>query len=212
MLAGALCVIAATVAAVQVLLLLDRSLGHPPGWRQAAIPLGFALVAGPFLLWTLRREGSGRAWLRLRAPVPGTGGRLAWIAALGMLSMWGVALACAQFPAYRRMVEGQVDLGGWHGPAELLRAAFFLGAMPAFFEELYFRGYLLDRLGRHWGPLGALLAQTALFAPLHGPAAPVAAVLGLLNGTLVLVGGSLWPGMVLHLANNLLALAALRVP
>jgi membrane protease YdiL (CAAX protease family) len=115
-------------------------------------------------------------------------------------------------PGYRRLVEAQGDVGGWRTLPEFARAGFFLAAVPAFFEELYFRGYLLDRLERHWGPRAALLAQAALFAPLHGPAAPVAAALGLVNGSMALTGRSLWPGILLHLLNNLLVVAALRTP
>jgi uncharacterized protein len=208
-LAGALCVLAMMLVAMQLLLLVDRSLGHPPGLRQASIPLAFALCAGPFMLWTLRRPGPDRAWLLLGPPARGTGGRLAATAALGLAGIWGTALLCSLLPGYRQLVAAQADLGSWKPPAELLRATIFLAAMPAFFEELYFRGYLMGRLKESWGPRVALLAQAALFAPLHGPAAPVAAVIGLVNGSLALAGGSLWPGIALHFLNNLLVVAAL---
>jgi hypothetical protein len=95
---------------------------------------------------------------------------VAGIAVAGVLGIWTVAWLCSLLPGYRTMLEAQGEVAGWRTPAELVRAGFFLAATPAFFEELFFRGYLLDRLGRHWGPRAALLAQAALFAPLHGPA------------------------------------------
>ena len=210
MLAGALCVLAAMLLVMQGLLLVDGSLGHPAGLRQACIPLAFALTAGPFLLWTLRRPGEGRRWLRLGAPAAGTAGRLARIAVLGMVAVWATALLCTLLPGYRQLVAAQADLGGWRTAGGLARAVVFLAAMPAFFEELYFRGYLMDRLERAWGPRAALVGQAALFAPLHGPAAPVAAAVGLVNGCLARTGRSLWPGIVLHFLNNLAVVAALR--
>jgi membrane protease YdiL (CAAX protease family) len=209
-LAGSLCVLVASLAVMQGLLLVDGSLGHPAGLRQACIPLGFALAAGPFLLWALRRPGEGREWLRLGAPRPGTVGRLVRIAVLGMMGAWAAALLCSLLPGYRQLVAAQATLGGWRTPAELARAVVLLAALPAFFEELFFRGYLLDRLERAWGPRAALVGQAALFAPLHGPAAPVAAVIGLVNGSLARTGRSLWPGILLHFLNNLAVVAALR--
>jgi membrane protease YdiL (CAAX protease family) len=209
-LAGALCVLSVMMVAMWLLLLLDRSLGHPAGLRQACIPLAFALVAAPFMAWTIRRPGPDREWLRLGPPAPGTGWRLFRIAALGFLGVVAAALLCSLLPGYRNLAESQAELGGWRTPAELARNAVFLAAMPAWFEELYFRGYLLDRMRREWGPRVALLAQAALFAPLHGPAAPVAAILGLVNGSLTMASGSLWPGIVLHFLNNLTVVVALR--
>jgi uncharacterized protein len=209
-LAGALCVLAASLVVMQGLVLVDGSLGHPAGLRQACIPLAFALTAGPFLLWTLRRPGEGREWLRLGAPAPGTLGSLVRIGMLGMMAAWATALLCSLLPGYRQLVAAQAALGGWRTPAELARAAVLLAALPACAEELFFRGYLMDRLERAWGPRAALLGQAALFAPLHGPAAPVAAVVGLVNGSLTRTGRSLWPAILLHFLNNLAVVAALR--
>ncbi len=73
-------------------------------------------------------------------------------------------------------------------------------------EELYFRGLLFGALL----PLGqtpAVLLSAGLFAVVHfTPAAmPVIAVLGVLFGLLRVHTDSIWPGIVLHVLNNTLA-------
>ena len=209
-LAGTLCVLALMMVVLKLLLVLDRSLGHPHGLRQASIPMAFFVVAAPFLAWTLRRPGPDRDWLRLGRPAPGSAGRLAGIAALGLVVTAAAALLCSLLPGFRNLMQDQAALAGWKTAPELARAVVLLAVLPALAEELYFRGYLLQRLGRCWGPRVGLLVQAAIFGAMHGPAAPVATVLGLTNGAMVLASGSLWPGMVLHFLNNLLVVAALK--
>lgn len=76
---------------------------------------------------------------------------------------------------------------------------------PAFFEELLFRGLLMQSLRRFGEPF-ALVATTLLFGMLHGNLVqlPNALLTGLVLGYLVLRTGSLVVGIVCHLINNLL--------
>ena len=197
--------------AVAVLLTgLGRSLGQPEGFRQAAVPLSFAVVAGPFLIWALRGPDGGPDWARLGPPVRSSWGPLIVTAVLGMALVLASAILASRLPGYRELLERQRDIASWSGTPELARAVFFVAAMPAFLEELYFRGYLLYRLRRAWGPGPALFTQAALFAALHGPGWPVAAAIGLLNGLLTLRSGSLWPAFCLHLLNNLAVVLVLK--
>jgi membrane protease YdiL (CAAX protease family) len=87
-------------------------------------------------------------------------------------------------------------------------------------EEILFRGVILYALARTWGRsrrglLAALVLQAALFGLLHSlqvfggssPAGALANVLatfifGLWTGALVLLVGSLWPGVILHILAN----------
>lgn len=83
-------------------------------------------------------------------------------------------------------------------------------------EELLFRGVLLSALLRHLRTAWAVLASAALFALVHLPdlrwlwyALPNLALLGVVLAWLRLRSGSLWPSVIAHACNNLLAMLAL---
>ena len=75
-------------------------------------------------------------------------------------------------------------------------------------EELVFRG-AIQQLARPLGERQAVALQAVLFALQHGSVAAMvyALVCGLGLGWLADRTGHLWPGMLLHSANNLLVLA-----
>ncbi|MCA8963971.1 MAG: CPBP family intramembrane metalloprotease [Planctomycetes bacterium] len=79
---------------------------------------------------------------------------------------------------------------------------------PAFFEELAFRGFLLERLQPLMGRRDALLLQAALFSILHlSPAIlPSHFCIGLGLGLMRQRTGSLVPGMFAHGLWNLIVL------
>lgn len=82
-------------------------------------------------------------------------------------------------------------------------------------EEIFYRGYLFERLGRLWGQGSAakitmVLLTSALFAIVHYPeqgvaGAQQAAFTGLTFGTIYAVTGRLWLPMVVHSAYNVTA-------
>lgn len=76
-------------------------------------------------------------------------------------------------------------------------------------EELVFRG-IIQQLARPLGERQAVALQAVLFAVQHrGPTGMAyALVCGLVLGTLRSRTGSVWPGMLLHMLNNLLVFAA----
>jgi membrane protease YdiL (CAAX protease family) len=85
-------------------------------------------------------------------------------------------------------------------------------------EELLFRGVLLSALLRRLRTAWAVLASAALFALVHLPdlhwlwyALPNLALLGVVLAWLRLRSGSLWPSVIAHASNNLLAMLALFV-
>jgi membrane protease YdiL (CAAX protease family) len=95
------------------------------------------------------------------------------------------------------------------GPTiDRLAMGFAVVVTAPLFEEVIFRGYLWEVSERAIGRWGAFLATTLLFAgyhldPVHTVSLlPTAAFLGLLR----LVSGSLWPGVLAHLANNGIAI------
>lgn len=85
---------------------------------------------------------------------------------------------------------------------------------PAIAEEVLFRGVIQRGLARRWRPWPALLITSFIFAAFHFPLLqfPVFFVLGLEFGWLYQRSGSVWPGILAHAANNLLAIVDLNVP
>ncbi len=75
--------------------------------------------------------------------------------------------------------------------------------VPALVEEFALRGVLLQSL-RKYGDAFAVLASAILFAIMHGnmTQAPFAFILGAVLAILVIMTGSLWTSMLVHLINN----------
>lgn len=82
-----------------------------------------------------------------------------------------------------------------------------LTVVPAVFEEMAFRGILMQSL-RRFGDSFALLTSAILFALVHvSPLSmPNAFLMGLVIGYFVLFTGSLHTGMIIHLVHNLFSL------
>lgn len=89
------------------------------------------------------------------------------------------------------------------GPVE--SALYFLQAaiLPAFLEELLFRGAIMQSL-RPFGDRFALVVSSLLFALAHGNLvqAPNAMLSGLVLGYFALYAGSLFPSILMHFVNN----------
>ena len=92
-------------------------------------------------------------------------------------------------------------------PERLLSFLHHCAAAPIA-EELVFRG-AIQRFAKPLGRWQAVLLQAVLFAVQHSTPAGMAYALvcGLGLGWLADRTGHLWPGMLLHSANNLLVLA-----
>lgn len=95
------------------------------------------------------------------------------------------------------------------GQGNLLLVLLGLVILPPLVEETVFRGVLIERLAVRWRLLWAIVASALLFGALH--ADPVGAgVFGVVATLLYLRTGSLWPAILIHLANNLLVLTLTR--
>lgn len=79
-----------------------------------------------------------------------------------------------------------------------------LAIIPAFCEELLFRGLILDRLKR-FGRLKAIIISALLFSLMHQHPAQLfyTFILGAFLGYMALESGSIWGGIILHFINNL---------
>ena len=89
-------------------------------------------------------------------------------------------------------------------PAAWWTIAVGVTVMPAFGEEIFFRGFVLRALQAAGSRHAALFASSILFAVTHLDAVQSAftLVLGLWIGWLVLRTDSLWTGIVAHAVNN----------
>jgi membrane protease YdiL (CAAX protease family) len=76
----------------------------------------------------------------------------------------------------------------------------FIALVPAFLEELLFRGYIQRRLLQRWSPWVAIFVTSVLFTLMHITPQAMAAVfpLGIWLGVLAWRTGSVWPGIVCH--------------
>jgi len=97
-------------------------------------------------------------------------------------------------------------LGDPQIPLPLVIAA--VAVAPALCEELAFRGFLLSGFAHNGRWILAIVFSSLAFGLVHMIPQQVlnGALLGLLLGWLAIRSGSLWPGVVFHLTNNLLAI------
>jgi len=93
-----------------------------------------------------------------------------------------------------------------YGVAATIIFLISLSVFPAIFEELLFRGAIMQSLRRFGDPF-ALVVSSILFAMLHRNfyQGPNAMLTGLVLGYFTLRAGSLIPAMVAHFVNNFLA-------
>ena len=89
-----------------------------------------------------------------------------------------------------------------------------IGLLAPFAEEVFFRGFLLAALASVIGGLRGAVASSAIFSVVHlnvSTLLPIF-VMGMLLAWLYLRTGSIWPPIVAHAAQNLIALTVLELP
>jgi uncharacterized protein len=176
-------------------------------WTSIAGLIAYAALVGGSL-WAARPAGGARA-LGLDWPArPGNAFALA-----GGVLVVGLVAAAALEPllhgARSQGLKPRAFPGGAEASIGLVLTAIVLVVIGPFAEELFFRGALSGVLGR-WLGAATPLATGAVFGAAHlePRAFPALAVLGVLLGWLYLRSRSIWPGVAVHAANNLLALVA----
>lgn len=128
-----------------------------------------------------------------------------WMAWLEAVGYEGVGQDVARI---QRFVTELLADRPWAGMAAL-------AVLPAFFEEMVFRGILLSSLGSRLRPEAAVVLCGWLFGMVHlaggGPLqAIVVLYIGVHLGLLVWWTGSLWCSIAGHAVNNLVVLAVTR--
>ncbi|OOG40730.1 CPBP family intramembrane glutamic endopeptidase [Rhodanobacter sp. C05] len=177
-----------SVAALSILLLAQRRWPHL--WSLAQPP-GFGFVRPSRLLYMALAVAIGVA-------APLLGAQLTELLAHGQTVSQDIQQLGANTPL------------AWRIPLVLVVVS--LGPMV---EELLFRGVLLSTLLQRWGAGWAVVASSLMFALAHLPGLqwqwfglPDLLLLALLLAWLRLRSGSIWPGVLAHGINNLLAVVA----
>ena len=112
--------------------------------------------------------------------------------------------------SYRELMERLFESQGGTG---LFTAIIVFAVIPGICEEIFFRGFVLRGLAKKIPPGSAVLWTAILFGAFHFDLyrlLPTTA-LGLMMGGLVWLTGSLWPAILLHIANNSIAVMANNV-
>lgn len=184
------------------------SMQNPAGASQTEAALLHLLVSAlalacPFLLLFLPSQGKA-VMLLFRRPVPGTGKALFllfWI--MMMLGDGTAGLVARWVPSSGSRVELAADFG------LVVLAWFAVALVPAVGEELLFRGLIQGYL-RPCGSWLSVVGQAVLFSLLHGtvPACISALFGGLALGLCAEYSKSLVWGILFHLYNNTMAIAA----
>ena len=186
----------ATIYAIQIILV---QVGAP----LLAASIAGDVITGGGLLWVARRRAID---LGLRWPA----GRFVVAGVLVGVSAWMVAL---QIVVWLQPPGNESQLGDVveHGALWPLVAG--LAVLPAFTEELVFRGVLARGLASGWHTAIAVLVSGVVFAAYHLVPGQMLGVLplGLALGLLAIRSRSVVPGMIAHQFNNTIALVQSRV-
>jgi uncharacterized protein len=181
----------------------------------AVLSLG---VAAPLTLWLARRK-----WPHLWSlgPPPGFGFTLPRnlqflpLAVVAGLAAPLVGALLTQWLAHGHTVTQDIQQLGSNSPLGLrLPLVLVVVSMGPLVEELLFRGVLLSALLQRWHVGWAVTLSALAFALTHLPglqyqwyALPGLALLALVLAWLRLRSGSIWPAVMAHGVNNLLAVA-----
>lgn len=143
-----------------------------------------------YLLYRRRRggpRGVGRFSMRGMNPV-----LLVW----GILLMFAVSVVLEPLLSLLPQVPNVYGRGIW--------AFLTLAVMAPLFEEVLFRGVLLESMRPRYGVVVAWVLSSVLFGVVHvHPTVVVNAFfMGLVLGFIYLVSGSLWASIILHAVNN----------
>lgn len=86
----------------------------------------------------------------------------------------------------------------------LLLTLFHIAVVPAFCEEVLFRGYILRNFERSMLPITAIILSGLIFGLFHVRLTQVIplALLGMLLAWMTIRTGSLWPAIMAHFVNN----------
>jgi membrane protease YdiL (CAAX protease family) len=166
------------------------------------------LLDAPMVAWVLVMV-VGRAGVDLRVllrwPRLGT----FWWVVVGLLVLQFL-FSAASVLITQLLFPGITDALAGVGQGSLLLAIIGLVILPPLVEETIFRGVLIERFAVKWSLAVAIVVSAVGFGLLHVD--PLGAgMFAVVTALLYLRTGSLWPGILIHAANNLVALASMRL-
>jgi membrane protease YdiL (CAAX protease family) len=171
------------------------------------IVFGEAVLLLPSWYFTVHKYGVTWANLGLRSFQPGVMGIGCGLMVVSLLFNLLYISLLGLYDSQFQQIQPEISriFDGTSFPLALL----FGGAIVApFVEEVFFRGFVFAGLRRKWGWPKAAVASAALFALAH--VAPTSIlpifVLGLIFAFLYQTSGSIWPGILMHILTNAVAL------
>lgn len=168
----------------------------------------YALAMGAPLLLLLGKRGFNP--LSPRNPVRVGVGAFGFLGAVGtcMLANIITSFILALFSRFGVEAEPTPSLME-NTPVSFLLNLFVLAVLPAFLEELVFRGCIL-RVLRPCGELYAIVISAVLFGLMHGNLRqiPFATIVGFVLGYLYVVTGNIWMPILVHFTNNAISVVS----
>jgi membrane protease YdiL (CAAX protease family) len=167
-----------------------------------------ALLYVPIIAWIgfmVVRRGGVHLGAMLRWPALGT----YWFVVAGILVVQFL-FSLAAITLTELVAPWMDDSLAGVGQGNLVLALIGIVILPPVVEEITFRGILLERFAVKWRVGVAVIVSAVCFGILH--ADPMGAgMFGVVTGLLYLRTGSLWPGIIIHFVNNLVAIISIRV-
>ncbi|MEC3976813.1 CPBP family intramembrane glutamic endopeptidase [Amycolatopsis sp. H20-H5] len=184
------------VALIEGLDLAPATLGLIEGALSAVAALGAFAVAVALRIRSWSALGAGRVSWRWLLVGLGAG-------VLAVVLSRLVAVAFVAITGITANPQDGYNSAATAGPLALALSMVLIAVATPIGEELLFRGLLTTALMRY-GAVVAVVGSAAIFAFAHGinTILPIAFVIGLINAELRRRSGSVWPGVVVHIVNN----------
>ncbi|GMV27049.1 MAG: hypothetical protein AMXMBFR58_30800 [Phycisphaerae bacterium] len=172
---------------------------------ELGIIVGSGFQAGALIVafaWRPRRAIGARKRLGLVSPGLSAGSWATLLLASGV-PMWLSLLAASTVPSLGGG-EQLEDMWGTFSVAGSIAWVLYIGLVPGFCEELFFRGFFQRRLQYHWSTPASIALASILFALLHvdPPAMALALILGVWLGWVAWRTGSILPTIATHVLVN----------
>lgn len=203
------------VVVMAALVIVRMSQGHSPesiqAWltaRPAAalvltnLPFQLACLAVAFLWRWHRGPITTRRHLGLISPALSPRQWLFVLVAVGV--PFAVSLLAASAVPTMQSENTMTEAWSTMGPFSSAVWIIYIGVAPGICEELLFRGLILRRMLRRWGPMLSITLSSILFAIAHvdPPAMALAFTLGIWLGYLAWRTGSILPSIATHVTVN----------
>lgn len=89
----------------------------------------------------------------------------------------------------------------------IIFAGFTAIVLAPFIEEIFFRGFVLNTLAKHIGPIWGIILTALIFAAVHFEFQSIMPliILSFVLNILYVRTQSIWPGILFHIGNNIIA-------